>query len=835
MADNVTIPTTGTGTATPVIATDDVASVHYQKIKIALGADGAIDTLLDSGQQTMANSAPVVLASDQTAIPASQSGTWNVTNVSGTVSLPTGASTLAEQQSQTTHLATVAGDTTAIQAAVELLDDTVATDGAATPTKGILIAGQDGTNAQTVKTDSDGNLQVDILNATIAVTQSGTWDEVGINDSGNSITVDAPVGTPVFVRLSDGSAAITTLPVSLASVPSHAVTNAGTFATQVDGAALTALQLIDNLVLAEDAVHGSGDPGVQALAVRKDTGATIAGTDGDYSPLQVDSSGNLRVNVAAGGAGDGAILDGVSSSIKATVLDYSNSNPLAVRLTDTSGDYVGAGAGTQYTEDAAAAANPVGTALMLVRDDSRVGSITNADGDNVATRGNNKGEMYVKDTDAETVLNAILASLGYIQPDTTTIVTETGNSATSLAIIDDWDESDRAKVNIIAGQAGVTAGAGAVAANTPRVTLASDDPGVSSLASIDLQMGDVVTAVDTLSAATKVEDLAHSTGDRGIPALAVRRDTAAVGSGTDGDYSTVNVDGSGRLWTHDPVAENVLTNVYDVAVSLAQALASNAGDIIRVNDAGGSLTVDGTITANLAAGTNNIGDVDILSIAAGDNNIGNVDIVTVPAPLSTTGGGTEATALRVTVASDSTGVLSVDDNGASLTVDGTVTASNAAGDIAHDSADSGNPVKVGSVAYNFDGTAPGTAVAEGDRVNQIADVYGRQFVETTHPNYWTLSADYASAQTNTSLKTAPGASLKLYITDVIISNGATAGNITLLDGSGGTVKLELYPGINGGLAMSFRTPIVLTANTALCITSTTVTTHSITVCGYTAA
>lgn len=35
-----------------------------------------------------------------------------------------------------------------------------------------------------------------------------------------------------------------------------------------------------------------------------------------------------------------------------------------------------------------------------------------------------------------------------------------------------------------------------------------------------------------------------------------------------------------------------------------------------------------------------------------------------------TGGGTEATALRVTVASDSTGLLSVDDNGGSLTVDG---------------------------------------------------------------------------------------------------------------------------------------------------------------------
>jgi hypothetical protein len=38
------------------------------------------------------------------------------------------------------------------------------------------------------------------------------------------------------------------------------------------------------------------------------------------------------------------------------------------------------------------------------------------------------------------------------------------------------------------------------------------------------------------------------------------------------------------------------------------------------------------------------------------------------------GSGTEATAQRVTIATDSTGVLSVDDNGGSLTVDGTVAA-----------------------------------------------------------------------------------------------------------------------------------------------------------------
>ena len=55
----------------------------------------------------------------------------------------------------------------------------------------------------------------------------------------------------------------------------------------------------------------------------------------------------------------------------------------------------------------------------------------------------------------------------------------------ALQVIDDWDESDRAKVNIIAGQAGIAAGAGAVGVTVPRVTLASDDPAVTALQSLD--------------------------------------------------------------------------------------------------------------------------------------------------------------------------------------------------------------------------------------------------------------------------------------------------------------------------------------------------------------
>lgn len=58
-------------------------------------------------------------------------------------------------------------------------------------------------------------------------------------------------------------------------------------------------------------------------------------------------------------------------------------------------------------------------------------------------------------------------------------------AVTALQIMDDWDESDRLKVNPIVGQAGVAAGAGAVGVTVPRVTLASDDPAVTALQIMD--------------------------------------------------------------------------------------------------------------------------------------------------------------------------------------------------------------------------------------------------------------------------------------------------------------------------------------------------------------
>lgn len=48
-------------------------------------------------------------------------------------------------------------------------------------------------------------------------------------------------------------------------------------------------------ILNEDAAHSSGQPGIMALSVRKNTAAAVSGTDADYQPLITDTNGRLHV------------------------------------------------------------------------------------------------------------------------------------------------------------------------------------------------------------------------------------------------------------------------------------------------------------------------------------------------------------------------------------------------------------------------------------------------------------------------------------------------------------------------------------------------------------
>lgn len=95
-----------------------------------------------------------------------------------------------------------------------------------------------------------------------------------------------------------------------------------------------------------------------------------------------------------GGSGDGAILDGVSSSIKATVFDHTNSNPLAVQTVDSNGDPVSAGGTTQYAEDTASTVGEQVAMAGVVRKDTR-GTLVDTDGDRTELQVNSSGDLRV--------------------------------------------------------------------------------------------------------------------------------------------------------------------------------------------------------------------------------------------------------------------------------------------------------------------------------------------------------------------------------------------------------------------------------------------------------
>lgn len=152
--------------------------------------DGKLGSL---GQKAMSGSAPVVIASDQSAIPASQSGTWNINNISGSVALPTGAATEANQTTELTRI----GD---------LTETAPATDTASSGLNGrlqrlaqritSLIALLPGSLGQKTAANS---LAVTVASdqSAIPASQSGTW-----NINNVSGTVSLPTGAATETTLS---------------------------------------------------------------------------------------------------------------------------------------------------------------------------------------------------------------------------------------------------------------------------------------------------------------------------------------------------------------------------------------------------------------------------------------------------------------------------------------------------------------------------------------------------------------------------------------------------------------------------------------------------------
>ena len=196
---------------------------------------------------------------------------------------------------------------------------------------------------------------------------------------------------------------------------------------------------------------------------------------------------------------------------------------------------------------------------------------------------------------------------------------------------------------------------------------------------------------------------------------------------------------------------------------------------VTIQDGGNTITVDGTVAAT-QSGTWILGSNSGVDI--GDVTINN-------------GSGASA--------------VNIQDGGNTITVDGTVTVTdglNVEGDVAHDSIDSGNPLKVGAKAIAH-GTNP-TAVAAADRTDLYANRAGVLFTIGGHPNIITRAvyiSDATGAQTDTSIVGTIAAGTKVAVTSVAVTvDSATtaAGGVAVKLGFGATtIPADSATGANG--------------------------------------
>ena len=286
------------------------------------------------------------------------------------------------------------------------------------------------------------------------------------------------------------------------------------------------------------------------------------------------------------------------------------------------------------------------------------------------------------------------------------------------------------------------------------------------------------------------------------------------------------------------------TNAGDVALTNPMPI-TPAASSLPVNDAGGTLTVDGTVTANAGSGNFNVtpaaGSIPVTDAGSSltvdgtiTANAGSGTFAMTPAagsiPVTDAGG---SLTIDGTVTADAgsgtfsvtpaAGSIPVTDAGGTLTVDGTITANagsgnftvtpaggslhvNAAGDVAHDSPDAGEPVKVGGRAIAH-GANP-TAVAADDRSNWYFNRAGIPFILGGHPNIITLETAAAAAFTDAAVVTVAGGQ-KIVVTQAqMVADNANTVDVGFRLGFGTaatpttTGVVLTHPGVAAGSGVS---------------------------------
>ncbi len=816
----------------------------------------------------------------------------HVDDNAGTLSIDDGAGSITVDGAvATTNAGTfVVQENGAALTSLQLIDDTVFAEDVAAQAadKGLaVLAVRRDADTSLVGTDNDyANLQV---NANGAL-------KVEIFDGGDSHTVDGTVAvTNAGLTALNGAIAGTEVQVDVLTMPSTTVT-----ATNLDVRDLVAASdavtvhgdvgVVDQLDLtnsnpltvaitdangdqvtsfgggteyAEDTASAAAEKVTMAGVVRKDTGASLVDADGDRTELQVDSAGALRVT--GGGGGTEYVVNAVAPADPTGATFVMERDDALSALAEVEGDWTqprsNANGALWVAHDGAVAVTDNGGNLSI--DDggnsitvdnatiSVVGSGTEATAQRVTIATDSTGVLSVDDnggaltvdnggTFAVQVDGSALTALQKI--DDPVLVDDAAFTPAASSVMmagfqfdnvatDSVDEGDAGAARMSANRnvlmnirdsAGNERGANVNASNQLSVSVDNSvtvsSHAVTNAGTFAVQVdGSALTALQKIDDPVLVDDAGFTPATSSVSMAGFQFDDVAPDSVDEGDA------GAARMSAN----RNIYTTIRDAAGNErgVNVTASNQLNVIDANSATAltslQLIDDPVATLGTTTYTETTTKGMIVGAVRRDADTTLVDTTNEVGPLQM----------------DANGRLKVEAfSGEILPVSGTITASNTAGDIAHDTGDSGNPVKIGAKAVS----AEPAVVTANDRVNIIADLVGKQIVlPYSNPENFVSGAitTAMTATTSTSLIASPGAGLRNYVTQITVSNAhATVGtDVIIQDGSGGTTLYTIpAAAVYGGAAVSFPCPLRQpTAATALfCANVTTGASTKVSASGY---
>ena len=194
--------------------------------------------------------------------------------------------------------------------------------------------------------------------------------------------------------------------------------------------------------------------------------ASIAAGDNNIGNVDIASAlpaGSNTIGVVDLGSTDNAVLDAIAASLS-VLDDWDDSDYANVNL-NIAGSDIAANAGTM------SATTP---RVTIATDDTHFGAVGAA-------------------ADVDGVVHG---QLRYIGAGLDTLETTLSNIETAVQIIDDWDDSNYANVNMNLAGSDAQAGEGTISASTQRVTIATDDDAVTHLGNLFYDTALAVTPSD---------------------------------------------------------------------------------------------------------------------------------------------------------------------------------------------------------------------------------------------------------------------------------------------------------------------------------------------------